>query len=193
MEKEQKVKAISYTWWIVMIIGAIVGLANSDSRYVDSQPVVEAFKGGIMGALLGALIGYVIDQFINSNDGERRSEKNKNETLEQNLKNETRASLRNYQDSAHHFQFLSDETLMSKYQNPDSNNLTKMEGLALEEELVRRKLIKFSESHEKIEKFKELFDNDSSSEEILRSKEFIASRLGCGVNDVKSAYLNKLR
>lgn len=193
MANEQKVKAISYTWWIGMIIGAIVGLAYSDSRYIDSQPVMEAFKGGFFGALLGALLGYLIDQISNSTGSVNISEKFENKSLEQNLMNETQASLRNYQDSVHHFQFLSDETLISKYENIESRNLTKMEKLAIEEELVRRKLIKFSKSHEKIEKIKEIFENDSTQDEILKAKEFIASRLGCDVEGVKRVYMDKLK
>ena len=63
MENEQKeVKVVGYTWWIGAIIGVIIGLANSDSRYVDSQPVIEAFKWGLMWTIFGAIIGYIIDQ-----------------------------------------------------------------------------------------------------------------------------------
>lgn len=194
MEKEQKeIKTINYTWWIAMIIGAIIGLANSDSRYVDSQPVVETIKGGVMGALFGALLGYIIDQIRKVPEVQNISEKIENKKNEIKLKNETKASLRSYENSSHHFQFLSDETLLSKYENIESGSLSAMDRLALEEELVKRKLINFSETHEKIEKISQLFDNSSTQDEIQRSKEFIASRLGCEPEKVKSVYIDKLR
>jgi hypothetical protein len=194
MENEQKeVKAISYTWWIAMIIGIIIGLTNSDSRYVDSQPIAEAFKWGLMGALFGSLLGYIIDQTRKSTVVQNISKTIENQKMDKELRSGVQNSMKNYQNSSHHFQFLSDETLLSKYQKNQSNMLTEMDRLALEEELVKRGLIKFSPTHEKIEKISELFEDASSQDEIQRTKEFIASRLGCEADNVKTAYLNKLR
>lgn len=194
MENEQKkVKVINYTWWVGAIIGIIIGLANSDSQYVDSQPVMEAFKWGLMWAIFGAIIGFIIDQTRTSTVVKNISENIEIQKKENQFKKDVQKSMKYYQDSSHHFQFLSEETLLAKYQNNESSRLSEMERLALEEELVKRKLIKYSPTHEKMEKISELFGDLSSHDEIQRSKEFIAFRLKCDVNTVKSAYMNKLK
>ena len=67
--------------------------------------------------------------------------------LNQNIKN----NLRTYDESKNSFQYFSDDKLLSIYKNY-SNGLehSDMELLALEEELVKRKLIDHSPMHEKL-------------------------------------------
>jgi hypothetical protein len=53
-----KIKVASYTWWIFSIIGLVIGLANSDARYKDSQPIAMGLVGIVNGAWIGWLFGY---------------------------------------------------------------------------------------------------------------------------------------
>jgi hypothetical protein len=101
---------------------------------------------------------YLISSINKESDpGTNISTKSENQNKEGYLKKDVQQSITNYQDSANHFQFLSDETLLSKYENNETSRLTEMEKLALEEELVKRKLIKYSAAHEKLDKISELF------------------------------------
>lgn len=45
-----------------------IGLANSDSQYVDSQPIVLGFVGIVNGALIGWLFGFIIDKTKDSSN-----------------------------------------------------------------------------------------------------------------------------
>ena len=76
-----------------------------------------------------------------------------NKTIIENAK----SSLAKYNDARHRFQYLSNETLIHKYQTSDIDNCDNMEQLALEEELVKRNILNHSPMHEKMEKINNYF------------------------------------
>lgn len=197
MEKDSNTTEFKFTnnlWWICMIIGIIIGLINSDSRYIDSQPLMEGFKGAVIGALLGKLLAYIIDQIKESPVAKTVIESVEKKIEEEQIKKEVKSSIGAYNEAVHHFQFLSDETLIAMY-NEEIDKENKMEKLALEEELVKRKILKYSPEHEKINKLKSSFDspkNEFDERELMISKEFIAQRLGCRVDNVKQAFFYQL-
>ncbi|WP_431130113.1 hypothetical protein [Flagellimonas flava] len=155
--EKKKVKFISYTWWIFMLIGIIIGLASSDSRYKDSQPIAFAFIGATNGALIGALIGYLMDKAQNSNIARKLNESIESHKAEQELNKNIKNSMNIYHDAVHRFQFLSNDTLKKKFEAKDSEETNNMEQLALEEEMVKRGLLDYSPMHEKMEKLKGKF------------------------------------
>jgi len=156
MENNQKeIKIISYTWWIFMIIGIIIGLANSDSRYIDSQPFAKALSGGMSGALIGALIGYVIDQIRKSALVKEVSQNIEQNKIDKELNKNIQNSMTIYKDAVHRFQFLSNQTLLEKFQKEQGEKDDNMERLALEEEMVKRGIIDYSPMYEKLEKVKD--------------------------------------
>jgi predicted PurR-regulated permease PerM len=71
---------------------------------------------------------------------------------QENLLNENiKMSMREYQESKNSFQYFSDNKLLNIYEEfQNSTKHSNMEQLALEEELVKRKLIDFSPMHEKL-------------------------------------------
>lgn len=140
-----------------MIIGIIIGLANSDSRYGDSQPLAYAFLGATNGAVLGALFGYVIDRIRESTVVKKVAENIENQKAEREINRNVLNSMTNYKDAVHRFQYLSNQTLLEKFQNEETNEVDHMERLALEEEMVKRGLIEFSPMHEQLEKIKDLY------------------------------------
>jgi len=158
MKREKtKVKFIRYTWWIFMLIGIMIGLANSDSRYKDSQPMAFIFIGAINGAAIGALIGYLMDKAQNSKMARKLNENIQSHKAEQELNKNIRSSMKVYNDAVHRFQFLSDDTLKKKFETRDPEKIDNMEQLALEEEMVKRGLLDYSPMHEKLEKMKNTF------------------------------------
>lgn len=151
-----KVKVASFTWWIFSLIGLFIGLANSDAQYVDSQPIVMGFVGIVNGALIGWLFGFIIDKIKDSRAVQNIFQKVEDTKKEKEILIQTNYSLNEYNDAKHRFQFLSDETLIEKYKSYVDVDVSDMQRLALEEELVKRKIIKHSPMHEKIEKVMEL-------------------------------------
>lgn len=157
MINNKKIKVIRYAWWIFMIIGIIIGLANSDSRYRDSQPIAMALVGAINGALFGVLIGFLIDQVRKSTIVKKLAQSIEQNKVDSDINRSIQNSMNNYKDAAHRFQYLSNETLMEKFENEQVNEADNMERLALEEEMVKRRLIDYSPMHEKLEKLKDYF------------------------------------
>ena len=140
-----------------MVIGIIVGLANSDSRFRDSQPLAFAFIGATNGAVLGAIIGFIIDQIRKSPAVKSASNKIEQIKEDRKLNESVKSSMKIYQEAVHNFQYLSDQTLWAKFNSESVENLDNMERLALEEEMVKRGLIEFSPMHEKLDKLKNMF------------------------------------
>lgn len=74
-------------------------------------------------------------------------QKKQENVLNENIK----MSIREYQDSKNSFQYFSDNRLLNIYHQFQSGlKKSNMEQLALEEELVKRKLINHSPMHEKL-------------------------------------------
>ncbi|WP_186439165.1 hypothetical protein [Olleya sp. Hel_I_94] len=74
-------------------------------------------------------------------------QKKQENVLNENIK----MSIREYQDSKNSFQYFSDNRLLNIYDQFQSGlKKSNMEQLALEEELVKRKLINHSPMHEKL-------------------------------------------
>ena len=67
---------------------------------------------------------------------------------------EIELSMNIYDEAKKTFRYLSDDTLKEKYETYNNSKTNDMERLALEEELVERKLIPYSPMHEKIQKIK---------------------------------------
>jgi hypothetical protein len=67
---------------------------------------------------------------------------------------EIKFSLNLYDEAKKSYRYLSDDTLKAKYETYNNTQVNDMERLALEEELVERKLIPYSPMHEKIQKIK---------------------------------------
>lgn len=156
MEKNNQ-KIAHTTWWIFSIIGVIIGLINSDSSYRDSQPIAYAFLGLVNGALIGWFFGYIIDQIKNSSTVQHISKKIEEDKENKTIIENAKSSLAKYNDARHRFQYLSNETLIHKYQTSDIDNCDNMEQLALEEELVKRNVLNHSPMHEKMEKINNYF------------------------------------
>lgn len=81
-----------------------------------------------------------------------RNIKNKLEQKKQeiSLNENIKMSMREYQESKNSFQYFSDNRLLNIYeQSQNGTKNSNMEQLALEEELVKRKLIDHSPMHEK--------------------------------------------
>lgn len=108
--------------------------------------------------IVGFIIVMAIVSTLISVGAEKSKEVTKNikikleEKKQENLLNENiKMSMREYQESKNSFQYFSDSSLLNIYEQ--SENETKnsnMEQLALEEELVKRKLIDHSPMHEKL-------------------------------------------
>jgi len=150
-----KVKVASYTWWICGILGLFIGLAKADGR-INGYGVM-AFAGVVNGIVWGWLLGFIIDKIKDSSPVQNISQKIEESKQEQELIKQTKQSLNVYNDAKHRFQFLSDETLIEKFKSYVGEDVTDMQRLALEEELVKRGLLKHSPMHEKLEKIKEHF------------------------------------
>jgi len=142
-----------------IVLGAMITGLLKDVLPTDGiAPVFIAliiFGGSIM------LVFFVVESFsekskkvaenIKTKVEQKRQENELNESIQTNM--------RDYQESKNSFQYFSDDRLLNIYeqfQNGTKNS--NMEQLALEEELVKRKLIDHSPMHEKLYAInKELF------------------------------------
>lgn len=150
-----RIKIIHYSWWIGGIIGIIIGLSRADGRI---NTYGNMFIGGLMGGIVGGcILGYIIDLIKDSETAEKIAKKIGEFKEEKELIAETKDSLNEYNEAKHRFQFLSKETLIQKYRIYESENISDMQRLALEEELVKRGVLPHSPMHEKLDKMKSLF------------------------------------
>lgn len=153
--ENSKVKLASYTWWICGIIGLLIGLAKADGR-INSYEIM-AFAGISNGIFWGWLLGFIIDKIKDSSTVETISKKIEEIKEEKEIIKQTKDSLGEYNDAKHRFQFLSEDTLISKFKEYEDANKSDMTRLALEEELVKRGVLSHSPMHEKLEKLKTMF------------------------------------
>ncbi len=145
-----------YLWLIFGIIGALINLTNADSSYKDSQPLGMALSGFFLGAILGFILSLIIDSIGNSKKINESVSLYKEKKI---FKENHIKSMSEYNEAKESFQYLSNETLLSKYDNYMKENTNDMTRLALEEELVKRKLIAYSPMHEKMENIKKNIKN----------------------------------
>jgi len=113
-----------------------------------------ALSGFFLGALLGFIVSLIIDAIGNSKTINENvsAYKEKKKYKENHIK-----SMTEYNEAKESFQYLSNETLLTKYDNYLKNNINDMTRLALEEELVKRNVIEYSPMHEKMENIKNNF------------------------------------
>lgn len=157
---DNKVKVVSYTWWICGIIGLMIGLAKADGR-INTYGVM-AFAGIVNGVFWGWILGLIIDKIKDSAAVVTITKKIEEIKEEQEVIKQTKESLDEYNDSKHRFQFLSDETLITKYKEYEEQDKSDMIRLALEEELVKRGILSHSPMHEKLEKLRTMFSQKES-------------------------------
>lgn len=88
------------------------------------------------------------------------SEKVKEQKEIINLQNATNLEIKKYQEAKHSYQYFSNSRLLSLYAQYQTHKISSnLEQLALEEELVKRRLIDHSPMHEKLYLIKkEFFD-----------------------------------
>ena len=147
---KSNVKIASYTWWICGILGLFIGLSEADGRI--NRYDLMALAGIFNGIIWGWLIGFIIDKIKDSSLVHNISQKIKEVKQDKEIVQQKVNSLEDYNDAKHRFQYLSDDTLVDKYKSYFTNDIIDMERLALEEELVKRGILNYSPSHEKLEK-----------------------------------------
>src|SRR5579862_4675829 len=62
MANDSKVRIINYSWWILGIIGFLIGILTSEN---EKEKVSIAFACLAAGIFWGWIIGWVIDKYIN--------------------------------------------------------------------------------------------------------------------------------
>lgn len=152
---KSNVRVANYTWWICGILGLFIGLAKADGR-INGYGIM-AFAGIANGMFWGWLLGFIIDKIKDSSPVQNISQKIEEVKQEKEIVQQTKNSLNEYNDAKHRFQYLSEETLVEKYKSYVTDDITDMQRLALEEELVKRGKLSHSPMHEKLEKIKEHF------------------------------------
>ncbi|HZK06917.1 MAG TPA: hypothetical protein VFC92_01835 [Bacteroidales bacterium] len=150
-----KIKIAHYTWWICGIIGLFIGLAQADGR-INGYGIMGV-AGIVNGVVFGWLIGFIIDKIKEFSPVQNMTQKIGEIKQEKELIQQTKDSLKDYNDAKQRFQYLSNETLLEKFQKYVSLEVSDMERLALEEELVERGVLTHSPMHEKLDKIIEHF------------------------------------
>jgi hypothetical protein len=118
------------------------------------------FVGVTNGIVFGWLIGFIIDK-IKDQPTVKPVTKHTNENIE--TTNKSYESENIYNDAKYRFKYISNDLLLKKYTN-ETESISNIEKLALEEELVNRGLMKFSPMHEKMNEIK---SNDNSATESI--------------------------
>ena len=142
--------------FILMFIGGIVLGALICSLFKDVLPedgVAPLFIAMIIFIVSITLVFVVGEKLheksieVTENIKEMIEEKREEKELNEIIKNDAKI----YQESKHSFQFFSNETLFSIYNEYlNGSKKSNFEQLALEEELVKRNLISHSPMHEKL-------------------------------------------
>lgn len=152
MEKA-RFKFADYTPWFGCIIGLFVGLSKADG-YTNKYEIMGAI-GVINGIIFGWILGFVIDKIRESSAAVTNKV---NDTQEQQkLVKRAKVSLVEYNEAKHRYQFLSNATLIEKFEDYKTRDVSDMQRLALEEELVKRGVLDYSPMHEKLDKLNTLF------------------------------------
>jgi len=145
MEKQIDKTAKIIIWIIVFVIvfSIIAYIANTEES-IDKIPAA---------GLVLLILAIVISVYLASKS-EKIYDNAKTKIVEikeeNKIVNTVKNDLNNYSEARASFKYLSSATLLEKYSNYKENEVENMERLALEEELVERKLIDFSSMHEKM-------------------------------------------
>ena len=142
-----------------IVLGAMITGLLKDVLPTDGiAPVFIAliiFGGSIM------LVFFVVESFSEKSKkvAENIKIKVEQKRQENELNESIQTNMREYQESKNSFQYFSDDSLLNIYEQfQKGTKNSNMEQLALEEELVKRKLIDHSPMHEKLYAInKELF------------------------------------
>jgi len=154
MEKARS-KFADYTPWFGCIIGLFVGLSKADG-YTNKYEIMAAI-GVINGVVLGLILGLIIDKIRESAAVAAITTKVNDIQEQQELVKRTKASSVEYNEAKHRYQFLSNATLTEKFEEYKTADVSNMQRLALEEELVKRGVLEYSPMHEKLDKLNTLF------------------------------------
>lgn len=145
MEKQIDKTAKIIIWIIVfVIVFSIIAYIVNTVESIDKIPAA---------GLVLLILAIVISVYLASKS-EKIYDNAKTkiiEIIEENkIVNTVKNDLNNYSEARASFKYLSSTTLLEKYSNYKENEVEDMKRLALEEELVERKLIDFSPMHEKM-------------------------------------------
>lgn len=129
-------------YFISLILAIIFGVvANSTSSGAKTN---GHYQGIIMVSIIVFFIlVWLIGKIMNSNYVNEQKE-----TIETNRK--IKSDLSNYQETKNSFTYFSDKKLLELLTEYKNEKIENLERLALEEELVKRKLIESSDMHEKL-------------------------------------------
>lgn len=133
-------------FFVLMLV--FIGIATSIDAMNNAPFIVGLIVVMIVIFVPMAIAGQTSDVY------DVTKEKINNKINEYNTSKTVNKDLNTYSESKHNFKYLSDENLLKKYEIFKSSNKFDMERLALEEELVERKLIPYSPMHEKTDKIK---------------------------------------
>jgi hypothetical protein len=128
---------------IISLVGTIIFgvIANVNSSGAKTS-------GHYMGLVMVSIIVFFVINWLlgKINDTEYIKEIQDQKELRSKVEND----LNNYQELKNSFNYFSDERLLAIYKKFQLEHIENLERLALEEELVKRRLIKNSPMHEKL-------------------------------------------
>lgn len=119
----------------------------------DTFSIPEFFLFMIGFGIFASIVFFLISSGAEKSKkvAENIKENIKKKKLDKKINEDIQVNIREYQKLKNNFQFFSNDKLLNIYkQIKDGNESSKIEQLALEEELVRRKLITHSPMHEKL-------------------------------------------
>jgi predicted PurR-regulated permease PerM len=130
--------------------GFVAIVTNMDKDTIDDLPV--------WANMIIVLVVFIAPFWLSKiiwNKGEQLTNNISNqikETVEtKKVVQETQQSMQEYNEAKSRFKYLSNDVLLNKYKEYQENKLEDMIRLALEEELVERKLITHSPMHNKLD------------------------------------------
>jgi hypothetical protein len=160
----KKIQFADHGWWVGGLLGVVIGLSKADG--VNNQYSSMALAGIVCGVPLGWILGFAIDSFLESSVFRTAMNTARKLGDERRITEVARTNLQEFQDAKHRFKYLSDETLVAKYNEFERANKFSIHRLALEEEMVNRGLLEFSKMHEKLDLQKDFFDGKEGQKPI---------------------------
>ena len=154
--KNQKNSDMDTLKFIIIFIGGIILGVLITGLLKDILPtdgIAPLFIALIIFGASFMIVFFVVESFSEKSKKVTENMKAKIEQKKQEneLNESIKMNMREYQESKNSFQYFSDNKLLSLYgQFENGTKKSNMEQLALEEELVKRKLIDHSPMHEKL-------------------------------------------
>ena len=142
--------------FIIIFIGGIVLGALIVGLLQDILPtdgIAPLFIALIIFGASFMIVFFIVESFSEKSKkvAENIKVKKKKKKQENELNESIKMNMREYQESKNSFQYFSDNKLLNIYEQFENGTKnSNMEQLALEEELVKRKLIDHSPMHEKL-------------------------------------------